>query len=213
LTTPIPSQSLDGLETKLKKLLLITAIFAFCAAVGTANAQQLDAAFNVSGLSAPSSSISGGVLYPSESGGIYPGFSADFLIHHRFGIEGEVSWKASQFNYGGYEPVRPVFYAFNALWVPRISKNISAEIMAGVGGEDLRFYQNGYVCSFAFGCTTYVSSNHFMGDIGAGIRAYFWHNAFIRPEARLYLINNNNEFSSSYATRYGIALGYSFGGK
>ena len=48
-----------------------------------------------------------------------------------------------------------------------------------------------------------------MGDFGGGIRAYFWRNAFIRPEVRLYLINNNVEFSSSYATRYSISLGYS----
>jgi hypothetical protein len=30
---------------------------------------------------------------------------------------------------------------------------------------------------------------------------------------RLYLINNNVEFSSSYAVRYGVSLGYSFGGR
>ncbi len=30
-----------------------------------------------------------------------------------------------------------------------------------------------------------------MGDFGGGIRAYIWHNVFIRPEVRVYLINNN----------------------
>jgi len=50
-----------------------------------------------------------------------------------------------------------------------------------------------------------------MGDFGGGIRAYFWHGAFIRPEVRVYLINNNAEFSSNYAVRYGASLGYSFG--
>ncbi|MGA9967125.1 MAG: hypothetical protein WBQ10_18145 [Terriglobales bacterium] len=52
-----------------------------------------------------------------------------------------------------------------------------------------------------------------MGDFGGGIRAYFWRDAFIRPEVRLYLINNNIEFSHNYATRYSISLGYSFGGR
>ena len=59
----------------------------------------------------------------------------------------------------------------------------------------------------------YLSSNHFLGDFGGGIRAYFWRDAFIRPEVRLYLINNNIEFSHNYATRYSISLGYSFGGR
>ena len=75
-----------------------------------------------------------------------------------------------------------------------------------------RFY--GYTnCNAFFGCTTYTSSNHFMGDFGGGIRAYIWHSAFLRPEVRLYLINNNAEFSSSRVVRYGLTLGYSFGGR
>ncbi len=49
-----------------------------------------------------------------------------------------------------------------------------------------------------------------MGDFGGGIRFYVWHSVFVRPEARLYLINNNVEFSSGYALRYGISIGYSF---
>lgn len=197
----------------MKRIILFAAMFAFLALTGAVQAQQLDVGFGVSGLSSPSSTISSGILYPSLSGGVYPGFSADFLFLHRVGVEGEVFWKASQFNYGGYEPVRPLFYAFNAIWAPRISKNITAELLGGIGGEDLRFYQNGYVCSFSFGCTTYISSNHFMGDVGGGIRAYFWHNAFLRPEARMYFIHNNVEFSSDYAARYGVTLGYSFGGR
>jgi hypothetical protein len=49
--------------------------------------------------------------------------------------------------------------------------------------------------------------------VGGGIRVYVWHNAFVRPEVRLYLIRNNVEFSSDYATRYGVSIGYSFGGR
>ena len=62
----------------------------------------------------------------------------------------------------------------------------------------------------AFRCTDFVSSNHFMGHFGAGLRYYFRGHFFVRPEADLYLINNNQEFSSSRATRFGVSLGYSF---
>lgn len=193
----------------MKKFTLLAVAFVFCLIVASASAQQLDVAFGVSSLSSPSAKTVGTVTFPSQSGGAYPGFSADFLLHHRFGIEGEMSWRASQGIYG-FQPYRPIFYSFNAIWVPRITKNLSAEVLGGIGGEDIRFYGilncNGFV-----GCTTYASSNHFMGDFGGGIRAYFWRNVFIRPEVRVYFVNNNVEFSSGRAVRYGGSLGFSFG--
>ena len=196
----------------MRKLTLITVAFVFCLIVGTAYGQQFDAAFGVSALTSPSAITSGGVIYPTEGGGAYPGFSADLLLRHRLGVEGEMFWRASQNLYGGYQPYRPIFYSFNAIWAPRLGKDFTGELLGGIGGSDLRFY--GIVnCSYAFGCTNYSSSNHFMGDIGGGLRAYFWHNAFIRPEVRLYLVHNNVEFSSGRSVRYGASIGYSFGGK
>ena len=189
-------------------------LLTLCALAAPALAQQVDLAFGISTLTAPASSISNGLTFPSEKGGAYPVFSGDFLLHRRLGLEAEVAWRASQNLYGGFQPYRPVFYAFNAIWAPHIAKPITAELMAGIGGESLRFYTGNVNCSFVLGtCTNYVSSNHFMGDFGGGIRAYFWHNAFIRPEVRLYLVHNNAEFSSGTAARYGVSLGYSFGGR
>lgn len=195
----------------MKRLVLIAVSLCFCFLIASAYGQNLDAAFGVSTITGSSATTTNGTLFPSQSGGAYPGFSADFLLRHRFGVEGELFWRASQGLYGGYQPYRPIFYSFNAIWVPRLTKNLSAELLGGIGGEDLRFY--GILnCNNFLGCTTYTSSNHFMGDFGGGIRAYFWHGAFVRPEARIYLINNNVEFSSNHVVRYGVSLGYSFGG-
>lgn len=197
----------------MKKLILILALLSFCVFNRTASAQQIDAAFGFSSLSSASGKTSNGLFFPTVGGGAYPGFSADFLLRHRLGLEGEVFWRASQNLYGGFQPYRPIFYSFNAIWAPKLAKPLTAELLAGVGGESLRFYTPVGNCGFFSGCTNYVSSNHFMGNFGAGVRAYFWRNAFIRPEARVYLINNNVEFSSNYAIRYGVSLGYSFGGR
>ena len=58
-----------------------------------------------------------------------------------------------------------------------------------------------------------MGSNHFfMGDVGGGIRIYAYRNFFVRPEIRLYLVHNNVEFSSSHPARYGVFIGYTFGG-
>jgi hypothetical protein len=197
----------------LKKLTLIAVLFAFCFFEGTAHGQQIDAAFGFGTVTSAAGKTTNGFFYPSMGGGGYPSFSADFLLVHRIGIEGDISWRASQNLYGAYQPYRPILYTFNAIWAPKLAKPITAELLAGIGGEDIRFYTPYLTCSYVSGCTNYLSSNHFLGDFGGGIRAYFWHNAFIRPEVRLYLINNNNEFSSGVATRYSISLGYSFGGR
>jgi len=199
-------------EKKVKKLTVVVFVFAFCLLVSSAYGQQFDAAFGVGTISSSSGTTTNGLFFPSDTGGAYPGFSADLLLHHRFGVEGELSWRASQGLYGGFQPYRPIFYSFNAIWAPKLSKNFTAELLAGIGGEDVRFY--GFTnCNNFFGCTSYSSSNHFMGNFGGGIRAYIWHNVFVRPEVRLYLINNNNEFSSNTVVRYGGSLGYSFGGR
>ena len=199
-------------EKKLKKLTLIAVLFVFCLFEKTAHGQQFDAAFGLGTVTSGGPTTLNGLFFPSLRGGTYPSISADFLVMHRLGIEGEFAWRASQALYGGAEPYRPIFYSINAIWAPRLAKPITAELLAGIGGEDLRFY-GGINYNPLAGYTNYTSSNHFMGDFGGGIRAYFWRNAFIRPEARVYLIHNNVEFSSGYATRYGVSLGYSFGGR
>jgi hypothetical protein len=195
----------------LKKLTVVAIAAAFLILASNAFAQGFDAAFGFGTITSSSATTNNGLIFPSERGGLYPGFSADLLVHHRLGVEGDLFWRASQGSYGG-EPYRPIFYSFNAIWVPHITKNVTGEVLAGIGAEDLRFYNTLNYNSFA-GYTNYVSSNHFMGDVGAGLRAYFWHDAFIRPEVRLYLIHNNVEFSSGEVVRFGASIGYSFGGR
>jgi len=192
---------------------MIAVLFVFCFLERAAHAQQIDAAFGFGTLTSSAGKTTNGVFYPSLGGGGYPSFSGDFLLAHHLGIEGDISWRASQNLYGAYQPYRPIFYTFNAIWAPKLAKRATAELLAGIGGEDIRFYTPYLNCGYVTGCTNYISSNHFLGDFGGGIRAYVWHGAFVRPEVRLYLINNNNEFSSGVATRYSISLGYSFGGR
>lgn len=179
---------------------------------GTARAQQVDAAFGVNALTAPSAASASGDHFPqSLSGGLFPSFSGDVLfLKNQFGISGEVSWRATRGFYQGldFQPFRPIFYDFNGIWAPRVGKSVRGELMAGIGTESTRFYQPFLICS-STGCTNYVSSNHFLGHFGGGVRFYFLHHFFLRPEAHLYLVNNNLEFSSARATRFGLSLGYS----
>ena len=174
-----------------------------------AQAQQFDAALGFGTLTSPAGTTdSTGTFFPAIHGGLYPSFSADVLIKHHLGVQGEFAWRARQNNYGGFAPYRPLFFDFNGIWAPQIGKKLGAELMAGIGAEDLRFY--GQVnCNFS-GCTNYVSSKHLTEHLGAGLRYYVWGNVFVRPEAHLYFVHNNNEFSSGRAGRFGVSIGYSF---
>jgi hypothetical protein len=194
-----------------KKLLWIGTLCVCCLAAGTARGQQIDAAFGLRGLmGTPASSATGNYFPQYIGGGAYPTFSADFLFKHHFGVGAEVSWRARQNLYAGFQPYRPLFYDFNAVWAPPVSRRFTPEVMAGIGAESLRFYQNNYVCSAFSGCTNYTSNSHFMGHVGGGLRLYAWGNVFIRPEAHVYFIRNNVEFAGPRANSVGLSLGYSF---
>ena len=197
-------------KNPVRKLNLVSILCFFVLMNLPAHSQQFDAAFGFGTVTAPAGkSDSTGTFFPSNRGGLYPSFSADVLVKHHVGVQGEVAWRASQNLYGGYQPYRTILYDFNGIYAPQLGKKVAAELMAGVGGEDLRFYTGVYSCNFV-SCTNYVSSNHFAGHFGGGVRFYVWGNVFVRPEAHLYLINNNNEFSSGTMGRYSISIGYSF---
>ncbi len=183
-----------------------------------AQAQEFHGAFGFGSLKAPSASTdSSGNVFPSLSGGLYPSFSGFFILKHHIGFGGEVAWRAHQAIYTALgsnflfqAPYRPIFYDFDAVYGAKFNKKFGGDVMAGIGGEDLRFYTPYYTCGSFSGCTNYQSSNHFAGHFGADIRYYFWGNAFIRPEAHYYVIHNNVEFNGANASRFAISIGYSF---
>ncbi len=203
----------------MKKTLRVVLLSAFASAVlaafpNFAHAQRIDVAFGMSTIDAPGASTANGVDHQQVSltGGTYPGFSADFLFFHNLGIGGEIYWKASQGDYPltvPPTPYRPLFYDFNAVYSPRLARHVYAEVVGGIGAQSTRFYC-GISCYDPYSGTTYASVNHFMADFGGGIKFYPKGGWFIRPEARVYLVNNNQEFSSPRATRYGISIGYTF---
>jgi len=179
----------------------------------TATAQQMDVAFGVNTMTAPSASdASGNHLPQSLNGGAYLGFSADAVLFRNFGVQGEFAWRASRGEYLNVQPYRPTFWDFNAMYLPRVAKHTYFELLAGLGSESTRYYQPFQICDF-YTCRNYVTINHFMGHFGAGLRLYPIRSLFIRPEAHLYLVHDNQEFSSGHAVRYGMSIGYTFGGR
>jgi len=180
---------------------------------GAASAQQIDFGFGVGTISAPSASTVPTLNQPPVSlkGGAYPSFSGDVLLFKHYGIGGNIAWRASQAAPPGAQPYRPILWDIDGMWVPPLGKHAAAEFSAGIGVESTRFYSNIVNCSY-FSCTNYTTSSHFLGQFGAGLKLYPHGGFFIKPEAHLYLVNNNVEYSSSHAVRYGGTIGYTFGG-
>ena len=201
----------------MKKLLAFSVLAgAFLFALG-AQAQEFHGAFGFGTVKAPGvSTDSNGTIFPSVSGGLYPSFSGFFILKHHLGFGGEVAWRASRGLYTesgstffAQAPYRPIFYDFDAVYGSKFGKKFGGDVMAGIGGEDLRFYTQ-FTCNGFTGCTNYVSSNHFAGHLGADIRYYFWGNAFIRPEIHYYVVHNNVEFNGANVSRFAVSIGYSF---
>jgi hypothetical protein len=182
-----------------------------------AQAQEFHGAFGFGTIKAPGTTTdSNGTVFPSLSGGLYPSFSGFFILKHHLGFGGEVAWRAHQAiyteagsNFLFQAPYRPIFYDVDAVYGRNFGKKFGGDVMAGIGGEDLRFYTPYFTCGFT-SCTNYQSSNHFAGHFGADIRYYFWGHAFIRPEAHYYVIRNNVEFNGANVSRFAVSIGYSF---
>jgi hypothetical protein len=175
--------------------------------------QQIDVAFGINTLTAPSANEASGNHTPqSLTGGAYPSFSANILFFKNIGVQGEFAWKASRGVWQGVQPYRPMFYDFNAIYAPKLADRTYLELLAGIGSEATRFYQPFQICDFNT-CKNFVTINHFMGHFGVGMKVYPARNFFVRPEAHLYLVNDNQEFSSGRAVRYGISIGYTFGAR
>ena len=191
----------------MKKLSFLVVTFALVFMLGSAaQAQQFDLSFGVSGLTAPSSTAT----LQTIGGGAYPTFGLDFLFYHNFGVGFNAAFRASQNLYQGFQPFRPFFYDVDAVYAPPLGKHAQLELSAGIGAESVRFYTPFLTCGTFTGCTDFVSSNHFLGQFGGGLRLYATNRIFIRPEAHVYLVHNNVEFSGSHATRFGLSIGYSF---
>jgi hypothetical protein len=177
---------------------------------GFVRAQQIDLAVGASSLfSSKSISTSQAFLPPPEKGGMYPGASVNILFRKHLGVNAEGAFRYREGLYNGYQRFRPVIYDVNALFVSRLSDKSGLDLLAGIGGQSLIFYNKFGTCNYS-SCPITVSSTQLMGHIGAGVRYYFLGNFFARPELHYYFVKNNIEFHSNNVFRAGVSIGYSF---
>jgi hypothetical protein len=194
-------------------------VLLFAALAHSQQPQQFDVMVGGSTLETESTPSSLATFHgPVEKNGIYPSVSVDYVGFRktRFGLNVETSWryKKTDYPYNG-ETYRPIFTDVNALFQPRLGKlfgrQVGLDLLAGIGVGTNKFevpYNS--VCTLSSGCVTYPTNNHFMEDIGGGIRYRVWRQFFVRPEAHYYHLQNNYEFNSNNIFRIGASVGYTF---
>jgi hypothetical protein len=149
-----------------------------------------------------------------EKGGTYLNLGADVIFKRRIGAAFDINWKASQGNFGGPggQPYRPLLFTFNGVFQPRLGKKAGADLFGGIGWQSTRFYGYQPTSNCVYFGACYTSSNHFLVDIGGGLRYYVWGHMFLRPEVRYYhIINNGDNFTSDNVFRVGASIGYTIG--
>jgi Outer membrane protein beta-barrel domain len=211
-------QTINYRRFLLRKTALLAVVSGFFFLACFADAQQADAMFGFGTVMSPGASpctvdaTSGQVICP-EKGGLYTNIGADVIFHRRIGFAFDAAWRASQGNYGGLGvPYRPIIFDFNGVYQPRLGKKVGLDLMGGIGWQSTRYY--GFTPTFS--CeqfnACYQSSNHFLVDIGAGLRYYVFGHAFVRPEVRYYKVFNNTvDFTSGNIVRVGASIGYTIG--
>lgn len=197
----------------MRKSALLAVMSGFFFLACFAQAQQADAMFG-GGTIMSSGSCDLTTFICPEKGGFYPNIGADVIFHKRVGFGFDVAWKGGQGAYGGTggQPFRPILFDFNGVYQPKLSKKVGLDLMGGIGWQTTRFYGYQPTSSCVYFGACYTSSNHFLVDIGGGIRYYVWGHVFLRPEAHYYhILNNTNEFSSNDIIRVGASIGYTIG--
>jgi hypothetical protein len=198
-------------------------VFAACLATSGAYAQNIDVFFGAGTASAPTSNTlidpfdTGNPYTTPRMGGTFGKAGADFFFKPQFGINAETDFRFSQGSYAGLT-YRPTFYDFNGVWRPLAGKHssrIQPIIQAGLGGMNLKFYENSTACDVLAGCSSsnefIESSNHFQVHMAAGLRLYATNHLFIQPQVDAHYVNNLFQFGSNWVPEYGASLGWSFG--
>jgi hypothetical protein len=200
----------------LRKTALLALITGLVFLASLAQAQQADAMFGGSTTMSSGTTdcpITGGSCFVPEKGGFYPSIGADVIFHKRIGFGFDVAWRGGQGNYAGLGiPYRPILFDFNGVYQPKLSKKAGLDLMGGIGWQSTRFYGYQPTSSCVYFGACYVSSNHFLVDVGGGIRYYVWGHVFLRPEVHYYhIVNNTTDFSNNNVVRVGASIGYTIG--
>jgi hypothetical protein len=166
------------------------------------------------------------VSTPSLSG-VMLGFGGDLMLKKKLGFGAEVAFQPAKETYVNLNASaaqqgltslsvqsRMTLYDFNGIYMPISTKKFDLKLQAGIGGANLKFYEQGSSTS-ALGSSNesqyFQSANHLNVHGGVGVDVFVTDHIFIRPEFNIHYIPNLTQFGSSAVITGMVWLGYSWG--
>ena len=158
--------------------------------------------------------------------GFMMGVGANLMLWKRFGVGGTVKFEPAKQDYlvfqqpgagvvGDKLQTRVTFYDFDGIFQPISTKKAALQLVGGIGGANIKFYENQSQSSAILGNSQYTqlfgSSNHFQLHGGVGVQIYLTDHVFVRPQFDLHYVHNFTQFGRNAVTSEMLWLGYSFG--
>jgi hypothetical protein len=173
-----------------------------------------------------SGSAAAGCVKTPALGSVFLGFGANLMLWKKFGVGGEAVLQPGRQDYvtfsqggaGQFSDVlqsRATFYDFNGIFEPVSTKKVSVQLIGGIGGANVKFYEHVTGSSSILGNTNVTqfagSSNHFQLHAGLGIQAYVTEHVFIRPQFDLHYVHNFTQYGENAVPGVMIWIGYTLG--
>jgi hypothetical protein len=182
---------------------------------------------NFLGPCTPNNSADPLCLASSSLSGVAMGVSGNVMAWKHFGIGADVAFQPGKQTYVAFPAValtgqtaltlqsRMTLFDFNGIYQPVRTKKVAFQVIGGVGGANLRFYEAGQTGS-NIGPSNFSqffgSNNHFQVHGGVAVQFYVTDHVFIRPQFDIHYVPNlTQQFGSNLVTAETVWVGYTFG--
>jgi len=190
---------------------------AHASSLGSVDVNTLNPCLNISGETCANT---------PDLSGFFLGFGGNLMLWKHLGLGVDVATEPAKQNYitfqqqsagsfGDVLQTRVTFYDFDAIYAPYNSKKVALQLKGGIGGANVKFYENFSQSSTVLGNTNsnqYAgSANHFQVNAAAAVQFYLSDHFFIRPEGGVHWVHNFAQFGSNTVPYAMIWVGYSIG--
>jgi outer membrane protein with beta-barrel domain len=162
--------------------------------------------------------------------GFMLGFGGNLMLWKHFGVGANVSFQVPQQTYATFQQqvvstqtpgiavkTRMTLYDFDAIYQPVKEKKVALQLLGGIGGANLKFYEAESSTDALAGSSNisqyFESANHFQVHGGVGVQFYLTDHFYLRPQFDVNYVNNLTQFGSKMVTQEMVWVGYSFGGQ
>jgi len=154
------------------------------------------------------------------------GFGGSLMAWRHFGVGAEIKFQPAKQNYltfqqqtatqsGDILQDRVTLWDVHGVLRPMYSKKAEIQLLGGIGGANVKFYENFASSSSILGNSNQTlfagSSNHFQVHGGIGAQLYVSGNFFVRPEFDVHWVRNFTQFGRDTVIGATIWIGYSLG--